>query len=275
MKPNESSYRVKQVAELTGVSVRTLHYYDEIGLLVPARTRSGYRSYGDAQLLRLQQILIGRQLGLALEDIRRSLDDPKFDHRAALLEQRKLLARQRDRAGAMIRAIDAALGRLETHSPEPGADHMKELFDGFDPEAHREEAERRWGDTDAFRESQRRASRYGKEDWQRLKAEQVAVYEALAAALGAGLEPTEQGVMDIAERHRLTIDRWFYPCSFEMHEGLAGLYESDPRFAANIDRHGAGLTPFLVAAIRANAARHRAGEGVQGNVRPERHHKRS
>jgi hypothetical protein len=175
----------------------------------------------------------------------------------------------------MIRAIDAALGRLENHPPEPGAEDMKDLFDGFDPETHREEAERRWGDTDAYRESQRRASRYSKEDWQRLKAEQVAVYEALAAALGAGLEPTEQGVMDIAERHRLTIDRWFYPCGFEMHAGLAGLYESDPRFAANIDRHGAGLTPFLVAAIRANAARHRAGEGVQGNVRPERHHKRS
>jgi hypothetical protein len=155
----------------------------------------------------------------------------------------------------MIAAIDETLRRLEQGHPAQGDLDMKEIFDGFDPETYRQEAEQRWGHTEAFQQSQRRTKRYGKDDWQRLKTEQAAIYEAAAAAQQAGQTPTEPAVMDIAERHRLSIDRWFYPCSFEMHRGLADLYEADERFALSIDEYGAGLTPFLVAAIRANAER--------------------
>ena len=87
--PLRRTYQVKDVAELSGLSIRALHHYDEIGLLIPsARSTAGYRLYNDDDLLRLQQIMIGRELGLALEDIRRSLDDPSFDRRRLLLTQR-------------------------------------------------------------------------------------------------------------------------------------------------------------------------------------------
>src|SRR5262249_31479935 len=108
------TYQVKEVALLTGISIRTLHHYDEIKLLVPkTRTRAGYRLYNDDDLFRLQQILIGRELGLPLEEIRRSLDDPKFDRRKALMEQRSQLQKRVHETDAMIRAIDAALSAID------------------------------------------------------------------------------------------------------------------------------------------------------------------
>jgi MerR family transcriptional regulator, thiopeptide resistance regulator len=251
-------HQVKDVAKLSGVSVRTLHHYDEIGLLVPTdRSGKGYRLYDDDDLLRLQQILIGRELGLSLEAIRRSLDDPSFDRRRALLSQRAELAKRAQQTEAMLRAIDAALASLQpAASPEGDNMNFEKIFDGFDPSKHEAEAQRRWGDTDAFKESKRRTQAYSAEDWQRLAVEQGAIYADAFRALGSGLEPGSAEAMAIAERHRLSIDRWFYPCSYAMHCGLADLYENDARFAENIDKHGAGLTPFLVAAIRANAGRH-------------------
>lgn len=249
------TYQVKDVARLTGVSVRTLHHYDAIGLLVPrGRTAGGYRLYSDTDLLRLQQILIGRELGLPLEDIRRSLDDPRFDRQAALLDQRQRLRDRARQAEAMIRAIDAALAALDGDATTGGI-AMDDLFDGFDPLRYEEEARQRWGATDAYAESEKRTTRYTADDWKAIEAEQRAVYESAAAALNAGQSPFSMDAMDIAERHRLGIDRWFYPCSHTMHQGLASMYESDDRFRQAIDRYGEGLTTFLAAAIRANAAR--------------------
>jgi DNA-binding transcriptional MerR regulator len=247
-------YQVKELAELAGVSVRTLHHYDEIGLLVPkARTEAGYRLYDESELLRLQQILIGRELGLSLEQIRSSLDDPRFDRRAALLSQREQLLKRAQHTAAMIAAIDAALAVLE--KKEGDSVDMKAIFDGFDPARYEDEARRRWGDTDAYKESTKRTKGYTEADWQRFAAEQSAVYAACTALQRAGAEASSVPAMDAAERHRLLIDRWFYPCSRQMHLGLADLYENDARFAASIDRFGEGLTAFLVAAIRANAER--------------------
>jgi DNA-binding transcriptional MerR regulator len=254
-------YRVKEVAVLSGVSIRALHHYDDIGLLVPSgRSASGYRLYGDDDLLRLQQILIGRELGLSLEAIRRSLDDPRFDRRAVLQAQRAELERRAGRAGEMIRAIDAALAALDEVEMQPEREtmskvDMKKIFDGFDPDQYADEVKQRWGNTEAYKISMQRTKSYTEEDWQRMRDEQAAIYADAFAALRAGKHADEPEVMDIVERHRLSIDRWFYPCSTAMHRGLADLYESDRRFADNIDKYGAGLTEFLVAAIRANAAR--------------------
>ena len=257
------TYQVKDVARLTGVSVRTLHHYDAIGLLVPGgRTAAGYRLDTDADLLRLQQILIGRELGLPLEDIRRSLDDPRFDREAVLLDQRQRLRDRARQAEAMIRAIDAALaacradaGHRRGRSATTGEIDMADLFDGFDPSRYEEEARQRWGNNEAFAESERRVKAYTADDWTTLMAEQGAVYAAAFAALKGGQAPSSAEAMDIAERHRLSIDRWFYPCSHAMHRGLASMYESDDRFRLSIDKHGDGLTTFLAEAIRANAAR--------------------
>ena len=250
------TYRVKDVAQIAGVSVRTLHYYDEIGLLVP-RTRSGagYRLYNDDDLFRLQQILLGRELGLSLEEIRRSLDDPRFDRRKALLAQKEQLRKRARQTEAMIRAVEAALMVLDDR--KGGTMDMKEIFDGFDASKYEDEVQERWGNTDAYRESMKRTKRYTKEDWKRIQAEQAAIYADAAAIMNSGGKASDAKSMDIAERHRLSIDRWFYPCSYGMHTGLASLYESDSRFAESINKHGEGLTDFLVAAIRANAMRNK------------------
>jgi len=251
------TYQVKDVARLTGVSVRTLHHYDAIELLVPSgRTAAGYRLYTDADLLRLQQILIGRELGLPLEEIRQSLDDVGFDRKAALLDQRQRLCDRARQAEAMIRAIDTTLAALDG-GVTTGEMTMADVFDGFDPSRYEDEARQRWGGT-AFDEAEQRTKRYTPDDWKALKAEQEAVYGAAFAALKGGQSPSSTEAMDIAERHRLSIDRWFYPCSRAMHQGLASMYESDDRFRQSIDKYGEGLTTFLAEAIRANAGRSRA-----------------
>jgi DNA-binding transcriptional MerR regulator len=248
------TYLVKEVAALSGVSVRALHHYDAIGLLAPSgRTAAGYRLYDDDDLLRLQQIVVGRELGLSLEAIRCSLEDPAFDRRGALVSQRAELTRRAERAEAMIRAIDAALTTLEEN--DMSKVDMKRIFEGFDPAAHAPEAERRWGGTESYREAMQRTAAYTEADWRELKQEQAEIYGAAAAALAAGVPPDDGPAMDLAERHRQSIERWFYPCSPSMHAGLADLWESDARFGRNIDKFGAGLTQFFAAAVRANSAR--------------------
>jgi DNA-binding transcriptional MerR regulator len=254
------TYQVKEVARLAGVSVRALHHYDEIGLLVPSgRARSGYRLYNDDDLLRLQQILIGRELGMPLEAIRRSLDDPTFDRLAALERQRKALAARADQTAAMLRAVDAALAALTGKGGKTMEEMNKEeitaLFDGFDPSRYEDEVKERWGKTDAYKESARRTRKYTKAEWEQYKAESHAIMSDAASLFRSGAAADGDEAMAVAERHRRSIDRWFYPCAPEMHAGLADMYEADPRFAESIDAYAEGLTPWWSAAIRANARR--------------------
>ena len=134
----------------------------------------------------------------------------------------------------------------------------KEMFDGFDQFDHaqyEDEARERWGQTEAYRESTRRTRGYSRDDWARIRAEVDEIESELASMLGSGRRPDEAEVTRLAERHRLHIDRWFYPCSHEMHAGLAELYVSDPRFREHYDRRRAGLAEFVAEAIRANAGR--------------------
>ncbi len=248
------TYLVREVARLAGVSVRALHHYEQIGLLIPARrTAAGYRLYGEGDLRRLQQILIGRALGLSLEAIRRGLDEPGFDRRRALLGQRAALMERAAQAARMIKAVDRALAEIDGDEVE--GDEVKDLFDGFDPAEHEDEARERWGETDAFKESARRTRGYGAREWAQIKEEQQAIYGELCALMVAGVSADDEAAMDAAERHKRSIDRWFYPCSAAMHAGLADLFESDARFSNNINKSGDGLAAFMAAAIRANARR--------------------
>lgn len=248
-----SSFQVKDVARLSGVSVRALHHYDEIGLLRPAdRTPAGYRLYSQADLLRLQQILIGRALGLSLEEIRRSLDDPDFDQVATLRRQRARLLDRAAQTQAIIASIDAALEHIASKKEQTM--DIKAIFEGFDPADHEDEVKARWGETEAYRESSRRTKGYGDADWRAIKAEQTAIWEAAAQAMKDRIAPDSDAAQAIVERHRRHIDRWFYPLSAAMHARLADMWETDARFAANIDRHGEGLTPWIAAAVRAAEA---------------------
>jgi DNA-binding transcriptional MerR regulator len=249
------SLTVSQVARLAGVSVRALHHYDEIGLLQPSgRSEAGYRLYEQLDLQRLQQVLFFKELGFPLEEITRIVRDPAFDLRAALLMQRRLLTERATRVQALIGAVDAALDSLEKGTAMT-KEEMFEVFGDFDPTKYEDEARERWGDSEAYRESARRTKRYAKKDWEQIKAEGAQIQHELVAQMEAGRAPTDPAVMDVAERHRGYITRWFYPCSYEIHRGLGELYVSDPRFTENIDKLRPGLAAFTRDALRANAER--------------------
>lgn len=246
---SKKTLTVQAVAELSGVTVRALHHYDEIGLLSPSRGKGGYRHYSEADVLRLQQILVYRALGLPLQRIKSLMDDPEFDAAAALQEQRAQLEARAAETTRMLESIDRALAKL---SGDPTPD-LAELFDGFDPAAYEDEAEQRWGDTAAYAESKRRTSEYTKEDWVRIKAESDALLERVAGAIEAGTSATSEAGRALAEAYRLHVDRYYYPCSRAMYQEVASLYTSDPRFQSNLDRFGEGVADFLSRAAVANA----------------------
>lgn len=250
-----SRFTVGAVAALLGVSVRTLHHYDEVGLVTPGeRSQAGYRYYTTADLDRLRQVLFYRELGFGLEPIAALLDDPDQDARTHLERQRLLLLERIATLRRMVVAIDT---ELEAHrmgtslTPQDKA----ELFGDFDPDAHDEEARRRWADTGAYAESRRRTSGYGKADWSRVQAEGAAIEHGLAGLLAHDMPATAEAAMDLAEQHRQHITRSFYDCSYEMHRGLADMYLADERFTAHYEAIAPGLTAFVAAAVHANADR--------------------
>ncbi|UPT62600.1 MAG: MerR family transcriptional regulator [Hyphomonadaceae bacterium JAD_PAG50586_4] len=247
MKPPQF-HQIKDVARAAGVSARTLQYYDDIGLLTPGRSKAGYRLYSNDDILRLQQILIGRTLGLSLEEIKQTLDDPAFDRRGALLRQRALLLKRAAQTSAMIAAIDAAIDHL---SPQGENVELKDILGGFDPAQHEVEVKARWGDTPAYRASAQRTKSYGETEWREIKAEADSIWVAAAEAMREGAAPDGEIGATLAERHRRHVDRWFYPISLQLHAKLADMWESDARFSASIDRHGQGLTVWIVEAVRA------------------------
>lgn len=249
------SWTVGETAKLARVSVRTLHHYDEIGLLAPSgRSEAGYRLYSHWDLEQLQQILLFKELGFSLTDITRIMSDPAFDRAGALRAQRRLLAEKARRAADMLATVDLALEAAEKGNAMDEKD-MFEVFGDFDPKQYEDEVQQRWGDTEAYKVSMKRTSSYTKEDWKRITAETAAINEDLAALLDEGAAADDARVMDVAERHRLHIDRYFYPCSQEMHVGLGEMYVADPRFAANYEKVRQGLAVFMRDAIKANAMR--------------------
>ncbi|MDJ0343992.1 MerR family transcriptional regulator [Streptomyces sp. H10-C2] len=250
------SYSVGQVAGYAGVTVRTLHHYDEIGLLTPSgRSHAGHRRYADADLDRLQQILFYRELGFPLDEVGTLLDDPAADPSAHLRRQHDLLSaritRLQEMAAAVERAMEAKKMGINL-TPE----EKFEVFGGqFDPDDYAEEAEQRWGGTEAYQESQRKAASYTKEDWLRIKADVDGVNSRLAAAMDTGAGPDSEQAMDLAEEHRQHICRFFYDCTYEIHTGLGEMYVADERFTATYEAVRPGLAAYLRDAILANAVR--------------------
>lgn len=242
---------VGELSELAGISVRTLHHYDEIGLLSPSeRSEAGYRLYSYKDLTRLQEILIWRALGFSLAEIRPLLDDTSHDRLTALRRQRELVERERERLGAIVDALDTALSAQETGTK------LKEtsMFDGFDPTRYEEEVKERWGHTEAYRESARRAGAYGEADWAKIKAESEQIVAEFAALLRAGEPADGVAARGAAERHRQQISRCFYACSLEMHSNLGEMYVADPRFTRTYEEQAEELAGYVRDAIAANAA---------------------
>lgn len=242
---------VQQVAALCGITVRTLHYYDQIGLLRPAKTTdAGYRLYGDSELARLQQILFFRELDFPLKEIASILDSPSFDHNEALMQHREVLSLKRERLDGLIHLVDQLLKGEQTMS-----------FQEFDTtkieqaqQKYAQEAAERWGNTAAYQQSSKRTSGYSKEDWARISGETEQIYRGLAAQMDKPV--SDPAVQQLVKEWQDLISRNFYDCTDEILAGLGEMYTADERFAKNINQYGDGLAQFLSDAIRCYCAGH-------------------
>ncbi len=254
-----TTWTVGRLAELSGVTVRTLHHYDQIGLLSPTlRSAAGYRLYTRSDLTRLQRIVVYRRLEMSLDDIADLLDgsDDAVEH---LRRQRRVVTARLDELTELVGAIDDALEREMTNKPATD-DELKELFgDGFSDE-YQDEAQRRWGETPAWSQSQARTSSYTKADWAEVKAEQDAVNADFVAAMTAGEPADGPRALAAAERARLQINDRFYDCDHEFHRCLGEMYVSDERFAATYNDIEPGLAQYVRDAIVANSDAHRGRE---------------
>lgn len=251
----ESAMRtVSEVAALAGVTVRTLHHYDEIGLVVPsARTDAGYRLYDTNDLERLQVVLFYRELGFGLAQISELLDSSAFNRGTALRQQRDLLVGQASLLERMVEAVDRALAAHERGTTMNDED----LFAVFGEQQRelQQEAEQRWGDTDAYQQSRRRLAHYTRQDWDELKVESEAIMTKIAEVFRAGSPADSEAAMDAVEAHRAQISQRFYECTPAMQVQLGEGYVSDPRFKATYEAIEPGLAVWVRDAIRANAAR--------------------
>lgn len=242
--------KIQEAARLTGVTERTLRYYDRIGLLHPSgMTKSGYRLYDEDALRRLQQILFFRELGFPLAQIREIMDSPGYDMNEALRRHRLLLIAERDRLNGLIDLAERTL--------KGGNDMSFDAFDrsGIDRQrdAYAEEARRRWGGTDAYAESEKKTAGYGKEQWAAIQQEADEIFAAFAALRGHA--PDEPDVQALVARWQAHITRNYYACTKEILAGLGQMYTADERFIQNIDRAGAGTAQLMSAAIAAYCAK--------------------
>jgi len=240
------AYTVSRLARMAGVSVRTQHHYDQIGLLKPlARTEAGYRLYGEPELLRLQQILFFRELDMPLDEVRQILDDPGFDQVAALDHHRQSLQRRMERLTCLLRTIDRTIDRIME-------DDMtltdEELYEGFTPEQIKEykRQAREMYDPAMVEESEKRVKKMSRAQWKAVGAEGEAVTTGLAAL--ADRDPGDAEVQELIARHHAWIEN-FYPCSAEVYRGLGQGYAEHPKFRAFYEKYRPGLADFMSAAM--------------------------
>jgi len=245
---------VGTVARLSGLTVRTLHHYDEIGLLTPSeRGENGYRLYTDEDIERLRKILVYRELSLGLDEIKTIVNDAK-DASESLLAERVRITDRIQRLRAIADMIDATIAH-ERQGVRMTAEEKLSVFGDFDPTEHEEEAKQRWGGTAAYEQSARRTNSYTQQDWEAIKAEADGIYAAFVALMNDEVDPTSEEAAKLVDAHRTHISRWFYECSPEIHSGLGQMYLEDERFRANIDQSGHGLAEYLAAAIAARYER--------------------
>ena len=239
--------QIKEFADFTGVSVRTLHYYDEIGLLTPACVdrSTGYRYYDESSLLRMQEILFYRELDFPLKNIAAILSSPNYDKQKALQAQKHLLTLKKERLERLISAIDSAVkGEI-----------VMSAFDNTTFEAYKTEAQEKWGKTDAYKEHAEKTKNYSKEKWNTLAEGMDQVMAAFALCMKSGAAPDSAEARDLVQALQNHISENYYRCTNEILSGLGQMYVADERFLKNIDRHGDGTAAFLSKAIAAYCAK--------------------
>jgi DNA-binding transcriptional MerR regulator len=246
------AYTVKQLSNLAGVSVRTLHYYDEIGLLKPASVGdNGYRYYGEESLLRLQQILFYRELDLPLEDIKKIMGRRDFDELAALESHKRALTGQVKRLNRLIQAVDDTILHLK------GKKDMtpRQLFGAFsdDEQAKYEQEAMQMYDPAVVKESNRKWKSYSAAEKQHILDEGNAAYEAILAAMPKGTSsPEAQSGIELWRKH---MDHFWTPDLGQL-VGLTEMYNDDPRFKANFDKIDPNLAEFMREAVKVYVTNH-------------------
>ena len=233
---------VKEVSRLTGVSVRTLHYYDEIGLLSPAvTTDAGYRLYDRGELERLQQILLFRELAFSLKEIREILDRPGFDRKKALSDQIRLLTLKKERFEGLI----ALAKQLEAKG---GYDMSFQPFDRKKIEAYKAEAKKAWGDTAAYREYEQKSAGYSAEQQDAFAGELMEIFAGFGALRGS--DPAEERVQRQVAALQAFITDHYYTCTKQILAGLGQMYAAGGEMTDNIDAAGgSGTAVFAAQAI--------------------------
>lgn len=244
-------YKVKEVSKIVGISVRALHHYDEIGLLKPENlTEAKYRLYSDKDLERLQQILFFKELDFSLQEVKEILDNPNFDRKRALKSHKELLVEKKKRIEKIIKSVEKTIDSIE------GEIEMdkKEMFDGFDmseiekiKEKYAEEAKAKYGNTEAYKESEEKTSKYTKEDWNNIQKSTEEIYKKIIDNMDKGVaDPKVQAA--VGELRQQITDN-FYNCTPKIFRGLGDLYVADERFTKNIDKYKEGLAAFLKEAM--------------------------
>ena len=238
---------IRKFAQLTGVSVRTLHYYDEIGLLKPSFVdeQNGYRFYDEHSLARMQEILFYRELDFPLKDIAAILSSPEYDKQTALTEQKQLLMLKKERLERLISALDSAM---------KGEDITMTAFDNREYEEMRsqyaKEAKEKWGGTAAYKESAEKTKDYSREKWNEITSAMEDIMAEFAECNKKGSAADSEEAQALVRKWQDFITASYYTCTNEILAGLGEMYVADERFKANIDRHGDGTAEFMREAIR-------------------------
>lgn len=240
------AYTIHNLAKLAGVSVRTLHYYDEIGLLSPASIqKNGYRQYEEPQLIRLQQILFFRELDFELSEIKEILSRPNYSVVGALQEQKKMIELKRKRLDRLITTITTTITTMQNNQPIKD----EELYDAFkdnDVKQYQTEVKERWGNTEAYKQSTAKVAKMTKAEMEALKEKQKQLTQKLADAMDLPIESAE--AQALVTEHYQGI-QFFYDCPTEMYRNLGKMYIEDPRFTAYYDKFRPGLAAWLQQAI--------------------------
>jgi len=242
---------VKEVALLVGISIRTLHHYDDIGLLHPDDVSpAGYRQYSEQNLQMLQHILFFKEIGFSLKEIKYMIENPNFDSLDALELQRKSLLEKRNHYDDMIRTIESTIQHIKGEI-EMSA---KEKFSGlqFDNTEYEQEARQRWGDqkVDFYMQSLKQLSPFQKEQ---LEQEWNDIYKGLAQRIGSPVSSPE--TEELIQRWYTLLNTHFGTYSYDAFAGLGQMYTLDERFTKNIDQYGAGLAQYMNEAMAAWASK--------------------
>jgi DNA-binding transcriptional MerR regulator len=236
------TYTVQQLATLAGITTRTLHHYDDIGLLKPARVQTnGYRQYGEAELLKLQQIMLYRELEFPLREIQKIINNPKFDISEALVKHRKLIELKKKQMGELLKTIDKTLTKINHQNTMDD----KELYDGFSKEQMEEyakEAKERWGTSDTYKQSVGKYEKLTMDQKLQMKKDADALMKEIASHMGE--DPASTKVQALIDRHFNSL-RFFYEPTIELYRGLATMYVDDPRFKAYYTKYHPDLAEFM------------------------------